>query len=329
MLFSTEATKRNLIETPGESPCGVPDAFLRDCIDGLDGDPKSLPCKWLYDAEGSRLFEDICNVPEYYPSRTEAALLARAAPEVAATLADGTVLVEFGSGASRKTRTLLDAASAIDCYVPIDISRDELARSCAATSRDYPAVSVRPVHGDFTALLDLGSRTMLKPLFGFFPGSTLGNFTPPAAGEFLRATRRLLGSGSRILLGIDLQKDEPTLIAAYNDGQGATAAFNRNLLVRMNRELGCEIDPASFEHRAVWNGEHSRMEMHLVSAIPQIITVGHRSFALRSGETIHTENCYKFTLDGLDALASRSGWTIGRSWLSETPSYALLMLEAA
>ncbi len=329
MLFSTETMKLEFAEASTVASCDAPAAFLRDCIAGLDAEQKMLPCKWLYDREGSHLFEAICDVPEYYPSRTEAALLACAAPEIAGKVAQGTALVEFGSGASRKTRTLLDAASAIDTYVPIDICRDELAQSCAVIRADYPALRVLPIHGDFTAPVALGAEVARRPLLGFFPGSTLGNFTPPNAADFLRSARRLLGDNARFLLGVDLRKDERTLVAAYDDSRGVTAAFNLNLLSRMNRELGCAIDLASFEHRAVWNGEHSRVEMHLCSLTAQSLVVGHRSFAFRAGETIHTESCHKYMLDGLHALAARSGWTIGDLWLSEMPSYALVMLVAA
>ena len=302
--------------------------FRADCIAGFSAEPKALPCKWLYDAEGSRLFEAICQVPEYYPSRTEAALLARAAPDIAARLMPGTALVEYGSGASRKTRLLLDAAPSITAYVPIDICRDELARSCATVAADYPGLRVLPMHGDFTTLLMLDAALSENPRLGFFPGSTLGNFTPDDAADFLCSARATLGADARFLLGVDLRKEERTLVAAYDDVGGVTAAFNLNLLARMNRELGTSIDLDSFKHRAVWNEGAGRIEMHLVSTVDQQIAISGRSFDMIAGETIHTESCHKFTLSGLTGLAERSGWTVGNVWIEETPAYALLMLHA-
>lgn len=307
---------------------GEPSAFLADCLAGLGATPKTVPCKWLYDAEGSRLFEAICDVPEYYPSRTEAALLARAAPGITAMLEPATALVEFGSGASRKTRTLLDAARRIETYVAIDICRDELARSCAAIRADYPDLRVVPLHGDFTAPLTLEPGLRRRPLVGFFPGSTLGNFTTEQAIAFLRSARTLLGPDARFLLGVDMRKDAATLVAAYDDAGGVTAAFNLNLLARMRRELGCVIDIDAFAHRAIWNDADGRIEMHLVSRRDQRIVIGDRGFDMAAGETIHTENCHKFSLGDLNGLAARSGWTIRNVWTSDAPSYALLMLDA-
>ena len=304
-------------------------SFRADCIAGLSAEPKTLPCKWLYDPEGSRLFEAICRVPEYYPSRTEAALLARAAPDIAAGLMPGTALVEYGSGASRKTRLLLDAAPTITTYVPIDICHDELAQSCATVATAYPGLRVMPVLSDFTRPLILDPALDRSPRMGFFPGSTLGNFAPDDAADFLRLARATLGAHARFLLGVDLRKDERTLVAAYDDAGGVTAAFNLNLLTRINRELGCSIDLDAFEHRAVWNEDASRVEMHLASTIDQQITISGRKFSMVAGETIHTENCHKFTLVGLSALAERSGWTVRNVWIEELPAYALLMLDAA
>ena len=327
MLLTLDSIETDRCET-AETPDAA-SGFRADCIAGLSAEPKTLPCKWLYDAEGSRLFEAICRVPEYYPSRTEAALLARAAPDIAAGLVPGTALVEYGSGASRKTRLLLDAAPTIKTYVPIDICRDELAHSCATIAATYPALRVMPMHGDFTSSLTLDASLNGNPRLGFFPGSTLGNFTPDDAADFLCSARATLGADARFLLGVDLRKDKRTLVAAYDDAGGVTAAFNLNLLARMNRELGASIDLDSFKHRAVWNEDAGRIEMHLVSTVQQSISISGRSFAMTPGETIHTESCHKFTLSGLIALAVRSGWTVGNVWIEETPAYALLMLDAA
>ncbi len=327
MLLTLDSIETDRCET-AETP-DTTSGFRADCIAGLSAEPKTLPCKWLYDAEGSRLFEAICRVPEYYPSRTEGALLARAAPDIAVGLMPGTALVEYGSGTSRKTRLLLDAAPTITTYVPIDICHDELAHSCAAIAATYPALRVMPMHGDFTSPLTLDASLNGNPRVGFFPGSTLGNFAPDDAVDFLRLARAMLGADARFLLGVDLRKDERTLVAAYDDAGGVTAAFNLNLLARMNRELGASIDLDFFKHRAVWNEGAGRIEMHLVSTTDQQIAISDRSFDMIAGETIHTESCHKFTLSGLTGLAERSGWTVGNVWIEETPAYALLMLDAA
>lgn len=316
------------LEAPERSlPSAEADAFLVDCLSGLDRTQKTIPCKWLYDDRGSTLFEQICETREYYPTRTEMALLADAAPATASRLSPATALIEFGSGASRKTRLLLDAAAAVTTYVPIDISAGELARASAAIAAAYPHVDVLPVLGDFSDALALDATLAGRPRLGFFPGSTLGNFTPDEAVGFLISARALLGSRSRLLLGVDLAKDTEILLAAYDDTAGVTAAFNLNLLERMNRELGCNIDLRSFRHKAVWNEVLSRIEMHLVSRRDQTLAVGDRVFAFAEGETIHTENSHKFTLEALGAMFARSGWTIEMQWIGADPSYALILLR--
>ncbi|MBA3898028.1 MAG: L-histidine N(alpha)-methyltransferase, partial [Sphingomonadaceae bacterium] len=201
-------------------------------------------------------------------------------------------------------------------------------RSCAAIRADYPDLRVVPLHGDFTAPLTLEPGLRRRPLVGFFPGSTLGNFTTEQAIAFLRSARTLLGPDARFLLGVDMRKDAATLVAAYDDAGGVTAAFNLNLLARMRRELGCVIDIDAFAHRAIWNDADGRIEMHLVSRRDQRIVIGDRGFDMAAGETIHTENCHKFSLGDLNGLAARSGWTIRNVWTSDAPSYALLMLDA-
>ena len=302
------------------------ETFLADCLHGLAQLQKALPCKWLYDDVGSALFERICTTPEYYPSRTEMALLADAAPWLGEALSPGTVLIEYGSGASRKTRVLLDAAPAITVYMPIDISAAELARASRAIAANYPNVAVRPLLGDFTKALDPDPAWVSRDQIGFFPGSTLGNFTPVDATAFLARARDLLGAGNRLLLGVDVAKDAKTLLAAYDDAGGVTAAFNLNLLTRMNRELGCDIDPSAFAHRAVWNGERSRIEMHLVSRRRQSIAIDGHRFVIGQGETIHTENSHKLKRDVLNSLFVEAGWRVERRWTSEAPSYDLVLL---
>jgi dimethylhistidine N-methyltransferase len=302
--------------------------FATDVLEGLSKTAKSIPPKHFYDAEGSRLFEAICELEEYYPTRTETALLSRNAAEIAAEIPDGAVLVEFGSGASVKTRIVLDAAPQLAAYVPIDISREALEAAAAAIRRDYPGLAVEPLVDDFTAALELPAAVRGLPHFGFFPGSTIGNFTPGDATALLANARRLLGEGAHLLVGIDLVKDAATLVAAYDDAQGVTAAFNKNLLARINRELGGDFDPDGFDHRAVWNAAESRIEMHLVSRARQRVRVLGRSFIFREGESLHTENSYKFTVEGFSNLAAEAGWRVGRSFANPAPAFAAVLLQA-
>jgi dimethylhistidine N-methyltransferase len=302
-------------------------SFASDVLEGLSRPAKSIPPKHFYDAEGSALFEAICELPEYYPTRTETALLSRHAAEIAAEAPDGAVLVEFGSGASVKTRILLDAAPQIAAYAPIDISREALEAAAAAIRRDYPSLSVEPLVEDFSAALELPPALAGLPRFGFFPGSTIGNFTPAESITFLANARRLLGEGARLLVGIDLVKDTATLEAAYDDALGVTAAFNTNLLARINRELGGDFDLEAFDHRAVWNAPESRIEMHLVSRTDQRVRVMGRSFQFREGESLHTENSYKFTVEGFAGLAAEAGWRIGRSFVNPAPAFAAALLH--
>lgn len=302
-------------------------SFTDDVLEGLSRSPRSLPPKYFYDDEGSRLFEAICETPEYYPTRTELALLKEAAPDIASLIPAGAALVEFGSGASLKTRILLDAAPQVKVYVPVDISPEALDRASASISANYPGLVVAPQAEDFTEAISLPRQAQDRPHIGFFPGSTLGNFTPRDAEGFLARARGLLGSGARFLVGIDMVKDVSVLEAAYDDRQGVTAAFNRNILVRINRELGGDFDPLAFAHRAVWNAEESRMEMWLVSERRQSVHVGGRRFDFDAGEAIHTENSYKFTVERFTDMASRAGWRVERSWISSTPEFGLFLLS--
>jgi dimethylhistidine N-methyltransferase len=302
--------------------------FAADAIEGLSASPKRLPSKYFYDERGSALFEAICDLPEYYPTRTETALLAKAAPQIAAYISENAALIEFGSGASTKTRLLLDAAPQVGVYIPMDISTDALAQAAAAIRADYPALEVAPLLADFTQPIALPDAAHGRPRTGFFPGSTIGNFAPDDAVAFLAVARRHLGEGSQFIVGADLVKDEAVLVAAYDDARGVTAHFNLNLLSRINRELAGDIDVAGFGHRALWNAQQSRMEMHLVSRADQSFTVADRRFSIRAGETIHSENSYKFTLDGFAELADRAGWRVGAQWVSPDPAFAVLLLQA-
>jgi dimethylhistidine N-methyltransferase len=302
--------------------------FESDVLAGLKRRQKSLAPKYFYDAEGSRLFEAITELAEYYPTRTEIALLRGAAPEIAREIPDGAALVEFGSGASVKTRILLDAAPQLSLYAPIDISGSALSAAAQAIRADYPKLEVAPLQDDFSRALELPPAVAGRPVVGFFPGSTIGNFTPDEAEAFLVGARKLLGKGSAFLVGIDLKKDRATLEAAYDDALGVTAAFNRNLLVRINRELGGNFDLDAFAHRAVWNEVESRVEMHLMSLKDQAVTVAGESFRFAAGETLHTENSYKFSVEGFGELAARAGWRLERWWTSAHPAFAMTLLRA-
>jgi len=301
--------------------------MLEDVWTGLSRPSKQLPSKYFYDAAGSSLYEQICDLPEYYLTRTETRLLRELVPELRPRVAPETALVEFGCGASLKTRILLERLSTIALYVPVDICEESLKESTRRIRRDFPDLVVRPIAGDFLGTLATPSELASRPVLGFFPGSTIGNLSDEAAERFLRASRGLLGGEAQFLVGIDLTKDVDTLVRAYDDAQGVTAAFNRNLLVRLNRELGARFDPDAFSHRAIWNAEESRVEMHLVSTRSQSVMVRGRCFDFAAGETIHSENSRKYTLRQFSALAARAGWSIERSWTSSDPAYAVIMLR--
>jgi dimethylhistidine N-methyltransferase len=305
------------------------DGFAADVIAGLSARHKQLPPKYFYDAAGSSLFEDICRTDEYYVTRSETALLRNVAAEVAKGIPSGAVLVEFGSGASAKTRLLLDAAPQLSSYVPIDISADALYEASGRLARDYPRLTVAPVVADFTGPFRLPARADGRPRVGFFPGSTIGNFDRDAAVRFLRATRQVLGIHATLLVGVDLIKDLATVAAAYDDSGGVTARFNKNILVRINRELGGDFDPDAFDHLALWNAAHSRIEMHLVSRKDQIVNAAGCTFAFRRGERLHTENSHKFSVAMFSGLAAEADWAANKIWISDAPHVAMFRLEPA
>ena len=301
--------------------------FLTALQEGLSGPDKAVSPKWFYDEEGSRLFEAITTLGEYYLTRQETALLDDIAPDLSDEIPEGAVLVEFGSGASAKTRLVLDAAPQIAAYVPVDISVEALGEAAERIRDAYPALEVLPLAGDFTAPLTLPDAARGRPRVGFFPGSTIGNFTPAETRAFLQSAAALLGEGAVFIVGADLVKDEATLVAAYDDAQGVTAAFNLNVLARANRELGADFNLNAFIHRALWNAGERRMEMHLVSLCEQVAHLGGKRIVFRKRETIHTENSYKFTPEGLAALAEAAGWRIGRRWTSPRPEFAVFLLR--
>ncbi|MDE2352550.1 MAG: ergothioneine biosynthesis protein EgtB [Alphaproteobacteria bacterium] len=301
--------------------------FLRDVWSGLARPQKQIPSKYFYDAEGARLFDAICELPEYYPTRTDIALLGGLAGELAQMTAPDTALVEFGSGASVKTRILLDAIPAIRTYVPIDILTDYVEQAERSFREAYPALEIAPIVADFLQPVALPTALDHRPLLGFFPGSTIGNLEEADARRFLERARATLGPKGRLLIGIDLVKDAETLIRAYDDAAGVTAAFNRNLLARINTELHGDFDPERFAHRALWNGEQSRIEMHLVSRAEQTVTVSGRAFHFAAGETIHTENSHKYEVARFAEMAAEAGWTLLHRWVSDNPRFAVLLLE--
>lgn len=325
MFSGVRLAKDGVPDRAGEADPG----FAADVAAGLSQPQKTLPPKYFYDAEGSRLFEAITELQEYYPTRTETALLRTHAAEISGLIPEGAALVEFGSGASVKTRIVLDAAPQLSVYAPIDISPEALAAAAEAIARDYPGLTVAPLLDDFTRALKLPEETQGRPVVGFFPGSTIGNFTVDEAQAFLAGARRLLGPGASFLVGIDLVKPERELVAAYDDPVGVTAAFNKNLLARMNRELGANFDLDAFRHRAIWNARASRIEMHLESLRDQEVEACGRRFRFRAGETLHTENSHKFTVEGFARLASQAGWTLQREWTNATPAFAIVDLRAS
>ena len=289
---------------------------------------KSISPKYFYDATGSDLFEQICHTPEYYPTRTETALLHSIATEIGASIPPGAVLIEFGSGASAKTRIVFDASPHLAAYMPIDISTAALDNAVQRLSQHYPTLHIQPLVGDFTQPMELPAALHALPKVGFFPGSTIGNFTHEQAVTFLKAVAHMLGQGARLVIGVDMIKATETLIAAYDDAQGITERFNKNLLVRINNELGGDFDLDAFGHEARWNAAQSRMEMHLVSHADQLVNAAGHTFAFRAGETLHTENSHKFTVTSFTELAMCAGWTVQHAWISPEPVFGVFSLVA-
>ncbi|MBN8962882.1 MAG: L-histidine N(alpha)-methyltransferase [Rhizobiales bacterium] len=303
-------------------------AFAADVLDGLSRQPKQLSPKYFYDAAGSELFEQITVLPEYYPTRTELGILRARSSEIAAIIPEGAALVEFGAGATTKVRLLLQHCR-IGAYVPVDISGDFLKAQASALQHDFPTLRVAPVVADFTAPFELPKIVADMPKVGFFPGSTLGNFEPHEACAFLRSAREILGPGALMLIGVDLEKSDRVLHAAYNDAAGVTARFNLNLLARIDRELGGDFDLAAFTHRAIYNRERHRIEMHLVSRKAQTVRILGKNVSFRAGESIHTENSYKYSLERFNTLAKSTGWTPQVSWTDDDNLFSVHALVAS
>ena len=300
-------------------------SFRDDVFEGLSREQKELPCKYFYDNRGSELFNTICSLDEYYPTRTETALLQAHGREMADLIGPGVCLIEFGCGSLLKTRLLLDALRSPAAFVPIDISADHLLQSSAALAADYPDLEVLPVVADFTRPVKLPdkARKASENRIGFFPGSTIGNFDHAGAADFLATVADMVGGGGALLLGSDLKKDEDILVRAYDDAQGVTAAFNRNVLERINRELGGCFDIETFRHRALYNGAEGRIELHLVSEKDQTVTVHDRDFTFTKGETIHTENSCKYHVEEFSSLAAGAGFRSARTWVDGDGLFSL------
>lgn len=302
--------------------------FASDLMTALRLRPRSISPKYFYDTKGSALFDQICNLPEYYPTRTELSILRRKAHEMAELMGPRAELVEFGAGSLHKVRMLLDAMQAPSRYIPIDISGDHLHASCSLLQDDYPSLDIHPLIADYTSPLILPAPISAKSKrIGFFPGSTIGNFTPREARAFLHMAASVLRGGA-LILGVDLIKAPHLLHAAYNDTQGITAQFNLNLLERANRELDAVFDIDKFSHYAFYNAPMQRIEMHLMSRCQQQVHIQNERYEFDEGETLHTENSYKFTLKGIRNMAQLAGFTPGPVWCDKEGLFSLHWLQA-
>lgn len=304
-------------------------SFLDDVLDGLARTPKALSPKYFYDARGCELFEAICGLPEYYPTRTEMALMEDCADDIAGRLGRGGLLIEFGSGASLKTVAMLRALQS-EVYVPVDIAADALRGSMARLGAEFPQLPIIAVCADYMQPLEVpelaghGARRRVI----YFPGSTIGNLTPEEARSFLARAREFAGADGAMVVGVDLKKDPALLHAAYNDAQGVTAEFNLNLLRRINRELAADFDLEQFRHVAFYNGEAGRIEMHLESLRAQMVTVSGRGFAFGAGERMHTENSCKYSEEGFRALARSAGFSPEQVWVDQDRRFSVHLLRS-
>jgi dimethylhistidine N-methyltransferase len=320
------------VRDPG--PRGGTASFQRDVLSGLAQAQKSIPSTWLYDHRGSELFEQITQVEEYYPTRNEIQILKSCVRAIAEEAGPRAVVIELGSGSSRKTRLLLDALDTPQAYLPIDISEQYLSESVAELPSLFAGLRVMPIVADFTRIESLPELTMLDAAHAdpgrrvvFFPGSTIGNFTPEQAIALLRRLRRLAGPGALLIVGADSTQDPAVLVPAYDDREGVTAEFNLNLLARMNRELAADFDLDQFRHEARFDAQHQRVEMHLVSRRAQRVAVLGRTFEFQAGESIHTENSYKYSLLRFQQLAARAGWAHLQRWMDGQARFAVHVLE--
>jgi L-histidine N-alpha-methyltransferase len=321
------ALARSVLQYSARHEAAASETFAEHVIHGLGDAQKWLSAKYFYDAAGSDLFEEITRLPEYYPTRTELSILESRAAEMSAYIPLAAALVEFGAGSTRKARILIDAAPQIAAYAPVDISGDFLNEQATELRKHIWNIAILPVVADFTRDFDLPPQIRNRPRVGFFPGSTIGNFEPEDAAEFLRQAGRILGPGATMIVGVDRIKDKAVLDAAYDDAAGVTAKFNLNILRRMNRELGGNFDLAAFRHRAFYNEADHRIEMHLESLRDQTVMVAGRTFAFAKGETIHTENSYKYTVESFRELAQSAGWRPLATWTDENDYFAVHALK--
>lgn len=314
--------------THGSSRESAYEPFVADILAGLMQEPKRISPIYFYDALGSELFDQICELPEYYPTRTETRILRDHGADMARHIGEDALLVEFGSGSSIKTRLLLDRLPTLSAYVPVDISRSHLLNAAHGIAAAYPELEVLPVCADFTQPFALPRpRRPAKRVVVFFPGSTIGNFDPPEAISLMRVMRNIAGERGGLLIGVDLVKDPAVLIRAYDDAAGVTAAFNLNVLRRLKRELRASFDLSAFRHRAVWNAQASRIEMHLVSTRAQRATIAGVDISFAEGEPIVTEHCHKYTVASFGAQAAEAGWKAHMRWLDPAAAFSVHYLE--
>ena len=302
--------------------------FLNDVIEGLSQNPKTLKPKYFYDNRGAQLFTEICTTPEYYPTRTEIKILNQNAEDIASQIGDNTALIEYGSGALEKIKILLDFLNEPVGLIPVDISEDQLFESAKNLENLYPDLEILPVAADFTKPIPIpGFSHPPKKHVAFFPGSTIGNFEPDLAIQFLEGVTKTIGLDGLLLIGFDLKKDIETLLAAYDDQRGITSSFNKNLLSRINDELGGNFNLDTFEHVARYNENKGRIEMHLKSTTEQTVSINKELFEFLEGETIHTENCYKFTKESFTAMSSKAGLYPVKTWTDDQNLFAVMLLR--
>jgi dimethylhistidine N-methyltransferase len=321
-------TARAKLVDGGDAAAEQRRALLADALSGLGQVQTRLPCKWFYDAAGAALFEHITRIPEYYPTRAEEEILESRGREIADRIGPDATVVELGPGDGRKAVLLLRGLRAPKAYVPVDIAPEWLLDAARRVSEAFADLPVHPVVGDFAGELTIPPFARGEGAVGFFPGSTIGNFAQAEAVALLARLRAALGTGAKLLIGADLVKAPETLIAAYDDAAGVTAAFNLNLLVRLNRELGADFDLSAFRHRAVWNAEDERVEMYLVSLRRQSVSIAGTTIAFAEGEAIHTENSHKFRPDSFRAIAERGGWTPSTHWTDSRGLFSVWLLTA-
>lgn len=317
----------NSIMSKSDNRSAVDPQFKRDIIACFSGDKRAIPARWLYDYEGSKLFDAITDLPEYYPTRIETALLANILGDAAQSIGPNRSVVEFGAGSVTKTPLLLSAVQP-SSFVPIDISGDFLRSSVLTLQKLFPKLQISPVEADFMRPVAMSNDFEAGNALGFFPGSTIGNMVPMMATDLLRSMRSTLGDGAMLMIGFDRIKDLSVLLPAYDDSQGITAAFNLNLLTRINRELGADIGVDRFRHKAIWNDDEKRVEMHLLSLDDCSFTISGTQFSMKSGETIHTENSHKYNIAEAQTLLRSAGWSPIQSWSDEDEYFSIILAQA-